>query len=204
MFFGYYEIDVLKREWGRPFGYEDDGRTVRFEDVVRIGKADWNYFSNHLYGVPEEAIRPFNAIDMSTTQTQNLGRQKVGPAFWDMIRVANVSVVGPYVSRHDGQSLINVDFPPIVSTAWRFAFGTYPDDDAGPPTSFAGTTMSGEFYMSYMEDQVEGEEVYETYLFGGTVNEGFPDKAENRRFLDLQLASVRNVIAQQEGLGFSS
>jgi hypothetical protein len=203
VFFGYYEIDVPRHSWGRPFGYEDDQRTVRFEDIVRIGKADWNYFSNYLYGVPEEAIRPLDTIEMSQLATEQCGRQQVG-GYWDRVRLANVVVVGPYVSEEDGQSLRDVPQHPVVSWAWRFAFGTYPHHDAGPKTSFAGTPMRAEFYLCNQEATVEGEEVYKTYIFGGTVNEAYPNPAENQRFLELQLAAVRRIMLLEEGLGFSS
>ena len=55
VFVGYYEIDVTKREWERPFGYRRNAAgdfELELEDISRLGEADWNYFSNFMYGVP--------------------------------------------------------------------------------------------------------------------------------------------------------
>ena len=59
VFFGYYQLDCLKSEWSRPFGYATADRersTVVVEDLVRLGKSDWNWFSNWCYGVPWDAL----------------------------------------------------------------------------------------------------------------------------------------------------
>ena len=66
VFFGCYQIDAPKSDWSRPFGYVSaDGAAskIEFDDVTRLGEADWNFFSNWMYGVPREAIDPYNVVD---------------------------------------------------------------------------------------------------------------------------------------------
>lgn len=201
VFFGFYEIVVPAKAWGRPFGYADatSSAKVRFEDIVRIGKADWNHFSNELYGVPAAAIRAFDAVDMSRIETPPVERRKVGARKWDLVNLNGLSVVGPARSTRDGKGF--VDRSAIVGKLWRYVFGT------SAPTSkvrksFAETKMRGRFYISFKADNEGGEAVYKTWMFGGTVNEGYPDKAENERFLGLQMRSIEEIMAREKGIGF--
>lgn len=78
------EVDVPRATWRRPFGYSEDG-DLRPEEIVRIGKADWNYFSNYLYGVPLEAVRAHDATDMSGVETFRAGRRRIGGRLWDAL-----------------------------------------------------------------------------------------------------------------------
>jgi hypothetical protein len=204
VFFGYYEIVVSKRAWGRPFGYDLSSGTprVHFEDLVRIGKADWNHFSNQLYGVPAAAIRPYDRVDLKEVRIAPVRRELIGPSYWDLIELSGVRVVGPYRSRYDGGRFQDLDR--LVGLAWRLAFGTYDGNHRSIRRSFAGTSMRGKFYISFKEenDRGTGEPVYKTYMYGGTVNEGYPDGAENERFLELQMRSLRRILAGERGLGF--
>jgi hypothetical protein len=65
VFFGFYEIDVPAKEWGRPFGFKsaEEVREIEFDDLKRIGKSDWNYFSNYMYGVPWWEVSQHNRLD---------------------------------------------------------------------------------------------------------------------------------------------
>ena len=65
--------------------------------------------------------------------------------------------------------------------------------------------MKGQFYISYKEDvdALTREAIFRTYMFGGTVNETYPNKAENDRFLRLQMLSLIRIIAKEQGLGFN-
>ena len=48
-----------------------------------------------------------------------------------------------------------------------------------------------------------GETAYKTFLFGGTIHQGYPDAAKNRAFLDAQLAALRKVMDERfPDLGF--
>lgn len=202
VFVGYYEIDVSKERWGRPFGYRFEGGDARIVlgDVLRIGKADWNYFSNYVYGVPLEAVRRHDSL--SGARADYLGRVPVGAREWDLLELADVDVVSAYVSGADGQSLREND--PVSTPLWRRAFGV-PRPRPDFPTSFVGTRVRARFYMSFTEgiDPHTHERVYRTTVFGGTTNEGYPHAMDNRRFLEAQLAAVRDVMVRRfPDLGF--
>jgi hypothetical protein len=196
VFFGYYQIDVPRSEWQRPFGYGApvNGRAaLEALDVIKIGKADWNYFSNYMYGVPEAAILPYNAIDPSAVTVEHRGRIQIGRSYWDRVLLDGVEVVSAYVSEQDGQKLVMNDrfWTPI----WRSIFGpSEPSDEF--PKSFIPTHMKAEIYMAFVEryDRDLRERAYSTLIFGATVNRDYPNAEENEAFMQAQLASLRKVI----------
>lgn len=211
VFFGYYEIDVDKAQWGRPFGYQANLQQPEPDDLVRIGKSDWNYFSNWLYGVPDASIAPHN--DLQAVQ-KNLGRTKIGAREWDTVELDECTVVSSYVSGRDSD-------PKLVdreawSLLWRASFGFPLNKEVTPETSFFGVPMRGKFYMSFREkknDNDLGKTAYQTFMFGGTINrwwerqgnaaEQARRKQFNEDFLEAQLKAVRQVIATDYAdLGF--
>lgn len=195
VFFGYYEIDVPRPAWSRPFGYRLEGEReqIRFDDVVRIGKADWNYFSNHVYGVPLEAIRPLDRYDMGRIPHRHLGRVKIGESWWDHVELDGVEVVSAYTAPGERGRLTNPD--PLLSPIWRALFGR-PNPQPGPMKSFAPVRMRAELYMAWEagEDLDLESGAWKTLIFGGTVRSDHPDRAAADRFLALQLAAVRRVM----------
>lgn len=72
VFLGYYQLDVLANAASSPFGYDTNGDVVK-DQVLRIGKSDWNYFSNWMYGVPESAILPNNTLQGATVDVKKRG-----------------------------------------------------------------------------------------------------------------------------------
>jgi hypothetical protein len=209
VFFGFYEIDVKKADWGRPFGYDPDGKTIHLADIVRIGKADWNHFSNQLFGVPLHHIEEQKLDDVDEAgipKHSRVGqRQKVGQGTWDVVEMQNVAVVGSYYAKYEDLSHEAKD--ELVHAAWRRAFGVLHTDQHGALQKrtpalkgFAPTAMSGKFYMSYQYDPKH--DLYRTYMFGGTVNDAFG--ARNAEFLEAQMAAVRKVIEQEATLGFDN
>jgi hypothetical protein len=195
VFFGYYEIDVKKREWGRPFGYKSDGKTVEWDDVLKIGKSDWNYFSNWVYGVPDKFIRPTNGLVDPDCITRLHPRQTVGARQFDLLEIDGAQVVTAYVAEK-GAQLIDEDH--LFSPLWRVAFGK-PRSRPEFTTSFFPARMKAKLYMCFREvahDEDLGEAAYQTFLFGGTINKSWPDAAENERFLELQLEAVRKVMTK--------
>jgi len=195
VFFGYYEIDAPCSTWARPFGYRAaaPGAAVEFADVVRIGKADWNYFSNHVYGVPLAAIRPLDAIDMGTVTRRDLGRKRIGDSWWDHIELDGVEVVSAYTAPGEKGRLEDTDG--FFSRIWRAIFGR-PCPRPGATPSFVPTRMRAELYMAWTKAKdvdVNGP-VWRTLIFGGTVRSDHPDGAAARRFLDRQLAAVEKVM----------
>ncbi len=203
VFLGYYEIDVPKKLWKRPFGYAtgEPNAALRYDDLLRLGKADWNHFSNQLYGVPASAIAPYDKMPPSATGGRK--REAIAGHEWDLVDVANMQVVGAYSG---GQKFVDID--KVAGPVWRYLFGTF-EKNASGHTSFEGTSMQGRFYMAFKEEPntVTGEPSYKTFIFGGTVNEAFAKtaagKVENARFLGLQMAALRKVIAVEKGIGFA-
>ncbi len=61
VFFGFYVLNAPCSLWSRPFGFTTSG-DVYMEDILRLGKADWNYFSNYVYGVPLNYCQKNNNI----------------------------------------------------------------------------------------------------------------------------------------------
>jgi hypothetical protein len=217
VFFGYYEIDVKKSEWGRPFGYQwkkgAQGRTyndveIHVDDIIRIGKSDWNHFSNQLYGVPDKYIAPLEtqeamekAITKAKKEYKPADRVPIGGGAWDVVGMSEVEVVGSFPGMEKFE-----DLDPFVGTGWRLVFGE-PDPSklktlAQKHKPFAPTLMSGKFYMSYVEDK----DSYRTFMFGGTINNAFDGEKNptNQEFLELQLKELRSVIENEKDLGFGN
>lgn len=203
VFFGYYEIDVPKAGWGRPFGYTADGQ-VDWDDILRIGKSDWNYFSNYVYGVPHKHIRPWDRLADPEVRTSYLGREKVGKRGWDLLEIDGAQVVSAYVSGKDGKRLVDEDL--VFSPLWRASFGQPCPRPEQFEESFFPVRMKARIYMAYREVEYDNdlrEPAYQTFLFGGTINDLYPDKAENERFLELQMEAVRKVMrGSYRDLGF--
>jgi len=208
VFFGYYELDAPCAKWSRPLGYRsaEPGAEVEFKDVVRIGKADWNYFSNRVYGVPLEKIRPLDAFDLGTIGHRHLGRVKIGKSWWDHVELDDVEVVSAYTAPGEQGRL---ERPAWAWTpAWRLAFGgPCPREEA--KESFFPTKMRAELYMSFRKAtdraDVKGKgEVWRTLIFGGTVRSDYRNpaksaeesRAEADAFLAVQLATVRHVMEE--------
>lgn len=205
VFFGYYEIDAPLSTWDRPFGYmEKDGELVPNNDeIIRLGKADWNYFSNYMYGVPEEYIEPHNALDYDEIKVLDpSAREKIGDKYWDAVGMDDVEVVTAYTSGRDGRELESHD--PLFTPIWRLSYAN-PHPSGDYDESFFPVRMDARFYMSYKieYDEDYGEMVYKTYFFGGTKNNLYPDEAANRRFLAEQLEAVKQTITTHyPDLGF--
>ncbi len=199
VFLGYYEIEVSKEDWGRPFGYQQSGE-IAIDDIIRIGKADWNYFSNYVYGVPLDVVRRLDAGE--TGRGVYLGQVTIGSRRWDFVELSEV-MVSAYVAAGDAKKLVTND--PILTPIWRRFFGAPHEPHPGFPTSFFPTRMRAKAYISYKEafEPRSGTAVYRTYVFGGTSNDVYQDVEENERFLDHQLKTLREVIlADYSDLGF--
>lgn len=203
VFFGFYQIDVPKAGWGRPFAYEsaDANAAVRPDDILRIGKSDWNYFSNYVYGVPESAILPLNQVGGSGSQH---GRERIGTSDWDVIHLEGVDVVSAYVSEQGKEKLEKPS--KLLTPIWRIAFGN-PHPREAFQQDFLSTRMRAHLLMAFSEtdgdDTDLGEPAYRTLIFGATVDDtwrersrGDPTQADqqNERFMAAQLEAIRKVI----------
>lgn len=196
VFVGYYQIDCPKPAWKRPLGYEPQGGAmkVRFEDVLRIGKSDWNYFSNWMYGVPIDAIKPYDRLDPEV-KCSVLGRRTVGKGAWDLVDLDGFSAVTSYQSSAPGAAQLVENT--ALTDLWRVTYGE-PNPQPAYEKSFIGSNMHARLYMAFTED----DDAYHTYLFGGTVNKAF-DGPQNDAFLADQLVACQSVIeAHYPTLGF--
>jgi hypothetical protein len=207
VFVGYYQVDVSCAEWGRPFAYDVDaeGRaTLRQEELARLLKADWNHLSNQLYGVPEASILPLNQIDLEGLGFSPKGRvRKEGwDGAWDLADIGKLEVVSPY-SASGGR-----DYAPlgaVTALLWRLSFGTFREQVA--PESFPSTSLRLRAYLSFRRTtDARGEPVYQTLVFGATINRDYDgvDPAENARFLELQMRALEGLIGRERGVGFAA
>ncbi len=199
VFMGYYQLDVPKKTWTRPFAYDsaDPHSGIAFHDIIRLGKSDWNYFSNYMYGVPEDCIAPYNGIDFSATPCVHVGRPAIGGRYWDFVEVDQVEAVSAYESNTPGaRELVNNS---LLSPMWRRTFGL-PCPRPDYPTSFISTMLRARMYLSFSED----DDYYHTVIFGGTVNKSFAESF-NERFLRLQMEACAQAITKHyPQLGFAA
>jgi len=208
VFFGYYQLDVRVRESPSPFGYDVNGE-VNKQDVLRIGKSDWNYFSNWMYGVPESAIAPNNSLDGATVDVKPKGIT-IANRRWDVLTIDKARMVSAYVSGKPGDATLEARGP--YSFLWQAAFGFPSPQRKQLPQldSFFPCDMKAVLYMSARKVEhadYSGEATWQTFLFGGTVNQWWAEqndrREENDEFLECQLEAVREVIkGSYPDLGF--
>jgi hypothetical protein len=195
VFLGYYQLDCLKAGWSRPFGYESaNGAKSKpvGEDLTRLGKSDWNWFSNWNYGVPEEALLPYSGIDMRTVKVVDKGVVPIGNSRWHEVELEGIEVASCYVSDAPGAGQLVGNT--VLGEVWQRSFGL-PSPDAGFPDSFVPTRVKAIVDMAYWEDEV----AYHTAIFGGTAS-----VRSDPAFLQAQLQVTKAVIAvDYPDLGFS-
>jgi hypothetical protein len=192
VFFGAYQIDCPKRRWSRPFGYLDAAgpdSAVAVDDIVRIGVADWNWFSNWMYGVPASVLEGYPEPRGADVVTVAPALERIGESWWHAITVEPVTVASSY-SPHGADLVENSP----LAKVWQASFGTAPD--AATVASFAPTVMRARLHQAYWEDA----RTYHTMLFGGTVA-----IAADAGFLDAQVTATSELIrAHHARRGFSS
>jgi hypothetical protein len=206
VFIGYYQVEVDQEAWGRPFGYDlgADGKgTLRPDEMASLVRADWNHLSNHLYGVPAQAISAVRARGLEGVETDYQGRaRKEGwDGAFDVLELGNLEVVGPYSAR-GGADYVNLG--PLVGPLWRRTFGTHPGRLGD--VSFAPCLMRMRAYICFKSTQdAAGRPVYQTFVFGGSINQQHDriDAAENARFLALQMDELERILRGERGLGFA-
>jgi hypothetical protein len=209
VFFGRYEIDARAggpgdpNAWSRPFGFQRAGSTeIDFEDILRIGRADWGYFSNWMYGVPEAALDAIYGAPQPPPKFTVLNpKVQINGKDYVECQVEGVKLPSAYVSGKDGQHLVNND--PLMSPVWRIIFGRQaaavakdPKVAAKYPKSFVPTEMKMRFYLRYEMRNDDQGPTFATLIYGGGVNQtwagGDPERlAFNDRFLEAQMAAVR-------------
>lgn len=165
IFFGVYQMDCKKAAgWTRPFGYESAAgvaSVVRGEDLARVGKSDWNWFSNYLYGVPHEVCLQYSAVDMSKITFTPTTTAHYGASQWHELTMSGVEVASAYQSDAAGaQRLVENS---VLTPTWQSSFGL-PCPRPNFAVSFIPTVLRSTLLMSYTEDA----DAFHTLMFGGT------------------------------------
>ncbi len=187
IFFGIYQLDCAKADgWTRPFAYESANGVnsqPHHEDIVRLGKSDWNWFSNYVYGVPHDECAKYSAIDMSTITFTPQTTLTLGTSQWHHSTFSGIEVVSAYESNAAGAGQL-VDNC-VISPVWRESFGL-PSPQSNFSASFIPTTLMASVDMAYWED----DDAFHTVVFGGTSAVDSPVE-----FITAQLAATRAIIA---------
>ncbi|MGA2835679.1 MAG: hypothetical protein ABSF84_03680 [Acidimicrobiales bacterium] len=186
VFLGYYQLDCAKQLWDRPFGFESAagaGSVPRFEDLVRLGKSDWNFFSNWVYGVPEDALAPFCTVDLGPDGHVDHGLVEVAGRHWRVVDLLGVEVASCYEADAPGARRLVSNT--VVTPLTRRSFG-FPDPRPDHPTSFVPQSLDATLYMAYVEDEAS----YHTLIFGGTAHTG-----QDRALLATEIGATTAVIA---------
>lgn len=197
IFFGIYQLDCAKTDgWTRPFGYQSaDGvdSVLHGEDMARLGKSDWNWFSNYLYGVPRDVCEQYSGIDMGRIDFSPTTVEAIGTTQWHHWTMSGVTVASVYES--DAPAAAKLVENSILTPEWQKGFGL-PCPRPDHTTSFVPTTLEAEAVMAYAED-AEG---FHTLVFGGTAAVG-GDPA----FLAAQMEACRAVVtADYPDAGFAA
>ncbi len=195
VFLGYYQLDCATPTWERPFGFvAADGAKAspHIEDLARLGKSDWNFFSNWDYGVPEEALEPYCAVDVASLDFVDRGLIEIAGGMWHRIDLLGVEVASCYLSdAPDAQRLVRNT---LVAGTLRQGFG-FPDPQPDVPVSFIPKKLDAVLHMSYHED----DEGFHTLIFGGTAHAG-----EDRELLSAEVEATTAIIAERyAAFGFS-
>jgi len=189
VYFGSYTITWQN---DHPFGYAHPvANAMNHDELVRLGLADWNYFTNRVYGVPEANADQYSHYDLSHIPT-TVGKERIGKYNWDAIEYRNIDVVGPY--RADAIDPEAV-YEKCLTKAWREIFGQHRPIPS-QPTSYVPASIHAKIYVCF---EKQGQK-YRTHIFGGTVNGNYPDAAKNQRFLARQLDSIRSTIESDSDL----
>jgi hypothetical protein len=196
VFLGYYQIDAPKKDWDRPFAYESAKGAkskVRYDEIVRLGKTDWNYISNWMYGVPGEVVRQHNGIELSKLKTSQEDAGRIGSSRWHRVKIGGVEFVSAYEADAPGAESLTDNS--LVSGLWRKAFGP-PNPKPDYSQSFIPTLIEADMYMAYWED----DDAFHTVIFGGTAPNG-----SDPGFLTRQMIEAERVIQRAyPDLGFEA
>ena len=188
VFLGYYQLDCATPVWDRPFGFmtaDAADSSPHIEDLARLGKSDWNFFSNWDYGVPEEALEPYCDVDASSVVSVDQGLVEIAGRTWRRVDLLGVEVASCYVSdAPDAQRLVRNT---VIAGTLRQGFG-FPDPHPDRPVSFIPKKLDAVLHMAYHQD----DEGFHTLIFGGTAHAG-----DDRELLAAEVDATTAVIAEQ-------
>lgn len=194
VFFGYYQIDCAKAAWSRPFAYRSGAgaeSVVIADELVRLGLADWIWFSNWMYGLPEDVAVRYSSAGAHRATVSDQEVHQIGRRRWHRVRLEGVEVASCQEGEGSGARRLARNTP--LSAIWRRSFGPARRRPQWPQ-SFAPVTLEAVSDLCYWED----DEEFHTIVFGATARAG-TDPA----FLQTQLSALRAVIeTSYPGLGF--
>lgn len=178
--------------WDRPFGFiANNSNQLAIEDLIKLAKADWNFFSNYMYGVPFQNC--VTASEIFGDEVLKIIDDKVIINNKQFIEaeISNIKVVSGYQSA--SEKLLNND--KLFSPIWRKVFGIHPPI-SDYLKSFITTNMKMKFYIRFEKSfDPDLEEIcYNTYIYGGSINLDYPNSTTNERFLDSQLQGIKQSI----------
>ena len=208
IFLGYYQIDISTKERDLPFAFSKIGleEKLNLDEIIKIGKADWNLFSNFLYGVPKDELLEYCKINKRDKDYISVKKVKIeGYQLWEVI-VNSIEVVTAYQS-NVGKEL-NEE---LANSIWQTVFGS-PSSREEFPESFIPANMKVVLYLNYQiieNDPDIKEPMWSTNIFGGTINLDYPKNmmknphnektleeltADNELFLEEQLIEIKKMI----------
>jgi len=216
VFLGYYQLDIPFSQREYPFGFNENFNEdvdyklkINPKEVLEIGKSDWNYFSNFLYGVPLEYINE-NVTDITQDEIEAsiVEKETIGDKTYYKLTVPSFKVITPYQAKNSKK--LNRE---KINLVWQTVFG-FPVSRKEFTESFIPVNMKAIMYIYYKDmktdiDLPEGEKQHSTFIFGATINLDYPKNAsknkknkktlsqlekENEEFLELQLKEVKKII----------
>jgi hypothetical protein len=185
VFTGVYEVLAERVLWAQPFGY-GDGRPSP-EHVIRLGVADWNYFSAHLYGVPLADLASEDALDGVRWWARPHPAGDV-PSGWDRLEIEGVGAPDPSRAQ---PWWVRGEPSRLWRGLWQFAFGR----PAHRSTSSRPSVMRARVLMCAYSDA----RVHRTLVLGATANTTHPDDAAVEALLDAQFQSIEHLARTRYG-----
>ncbi|MDQ6784199.1 MAG: hypothetical protein M3063_12335 [Actinomycetota bacterium] len=187
VFFGYYQVDCAKSHWSRPFAYRSaDGAAsaVEPDDIVRLGAADWNWFSNWVYGIPGDVALSHSSVPTDEIAVSQPCQVDIGGRRWHQLRITGVRMASCYQA--GGGEAGRLVHNSAITGLWRRAFGL-PHPRAQVHESFVATSLETVCELCYWEDGTG----FHTMVFGATAIVG-----TDPGFIDAQQAALHRVIIE--------
>jgi hypothetical protein len=185
VFFGYYQIDCAKGAWSRPFAYQSgagEESVVIGDELIRLGVADWIWFSNWMYGLPQDVARRYSSAGARRATVSEQERHQIGRRWWHRVRLEGVEVPSCEEGQRPGERRLVHNTP--LDGIWRRSFGPA-RRRPGWRHSFAPVTLEAISDLCYWEDDDE----FHTVVFGATARAG-----TDPSFLQVQLTALRAVM----------
>jgi hypothetical protein len=179
VFTGVYEVVVKRSLWPEPFAYRD-GKPMP-EQLLRLGVADWWYFSAYLYGVPLGTDMCGDPLaGAQWTSAPHCGPE--GLARWDRVDACGIRVPAPSAALRwweRGQP------SPVWRALWQLTLGCPPQRAASPRHCLMRART---LLRTYSDDRH-----HRTLVLGATANMSHPNVAATTSLLEAQFRSIEDL-----------